>query len=61
MEYDFRTDIVLIADDFYDAYKRCREGKNPVHIGNRVKFSAFHIPAIVNIKPSTWIAGISLV
>ena len=27
MEYDFRTDILLIADDFYDAYKRCREGK----------------------------------
>lgn len=48
MEYDFRTDIVLIADDFYDAYKRCREGKNPVHMGNRVKFSACHIPAIVN-------------
>ncbi|MDE6058845.1 MAG: hypothetical protein K2G44_02270 [Clostridia bacterium] len=48
MKYDFRTDIVLIADDFYEAYKRCREDKNPVHEGNILKFSACHIPAIVN-------------
>lgn len=48
MEYDFRTDILLIADDFYDAYKRCREGKNPVHFDGAIKYSACNIPAIVN-------------
>ncbi len=48
MEYDFRTDILLIADDFYDAYKRCREGKNPVHFDGAIKYSDCNIPAIVN-------------
>ena len=48
MEYDFRTDILLIADDFYDAYKRCREGKNPVHFDGAIKYSACNVPAIVN-------------
>lgn len=66
MEYDFRTDILLIADDFYDAYKRCREGKNPVHFDGAIKYSACNIPAIVNgsfalelyfkimLSPKTW-------
>lgn len=66
MEYDFRTDILLIADDFYDAYKRCREGKNPVHFDGAIKYSACNIPAIVNgsfalelyfksmLPPKTW-------
>lgn len=48
MEYDFRTDILLIADDFYDAYKRCHEGKNPVHFDGAIKYSACNVPAIVN-------------
>ena len=48
MEYDFRTDILLIADNFYDAYKRCREGKNPVHFDGAIKYSACIVPAIVN-------------
>lgn len=66
MEYDFRTDILLIADDFYDAYKRCREGKNPVHFDGAIKYSACNVPAIVNgafalelyfksmLPPKTW-------
>lgn len=48
MEYDFRTDIILIADDFYEAFKRCCEGKYPVQDGNIVKCSACNVPAIVN-------------
>ncbi|MCI8368434.1 MAG: hypothetical protein HFJ81_02230 [Clostridia bacterium] len=48
MEYDFRTNIILIADDFYEAFKRCREGKNPVQDGNVVKCSVCNVPAIVN-------------
>ena len=48
MEYDFRTNIVLIADDFYDAYLRCCEGKNPIQIDNVIKYSACNVPAIVN-------------
>lgn len=30
MKLDFRTDIVLIADDFYNAFQRCCEKKNAV-------------------------------
>lgn len=48
MEYDFRTNIVLIADDFYDAYQRCREGKHPIQIDNVIKYSTCNVPAIVN-------------
>ena len=48
MVYDFRTDIVLIADDFYDAYQRCREGKHPIQIDNVIKYSTCNVPAIVN-------------
>ncbi len=48
MEFDFCTDIVLIADDFYNAFKRCYVGKNSVQIGGTIKYSACNIPAIVN-------------
>lgn len=66
MEYDFRTDIVLIADDFYDAYQRCCEGKNPIQINNITRYSVCNVPAIVNgafalelyfksmLPPETW-------
>lgn len=66
MVYDFRTDIVLIADDFYDAYQRCCECKNPIQTDNIIKYSACNVPAIVNgafalelyfksmLPPKTW-------
>lgn len=66
MEYDFRTDIVLIADNFYDAYQRSREGKHPIQIDNVIKYSTCNVPAIVNgafalelyfkimLPPKTW-------
>lgn len=48
MEYDFRTNIILIADDFYEAFKRCCDANNPVLDGNVVKCSACNVPSIVN-------------
>lgn len=32
-----------------------------IHYVNNGYVNSFHIPAIVNIKPRTWIAGISIV
>ncbi len=48
MRFDFRTDIVLIADDFYNAFQRCYEGRNSVQIDGTIKYSACNVPAIVN-------------
>ena len=36
------------ADDFYEAYQRCLEGKNPVVDGNRTIYKIVAIPAFVN-------------
>ena len=49
MNYDFNTSIIKIADDFYEAYLRCLEGKNPtVDEFNRIRYEVANIPAIVN-------------
>ena len=46
---DFDTSILNIADDFYDAYLRCLEGKNPsVDEFNRTRYETANVPAIVN-------------
>ena len=44
MNYDLTTDILQSADDFYEAYKRCREVTNERHQGSKT----INIPAIVN-------------
>lgn len=45
----FDTSILNIADDFYNAYLRCLEGKNPVvDKFNRIKYEVANVPAIVN-------------
>ena len=49
MNCGFDTSIINIADDFYEAYLRCLEGKNPtVDEFNRTRFEVVNIPAIVN-------------
>ena len=50
MNYDFEyKDIFLIADDFYDAYIRCGEMKNPHYDeSKRYTGSVVSIPEIVN-------------
>lgn len=49
MNHDFNTSIINIADDFYEAYLRCLEGKNPtVDEFNRTRYEVANIPAIVN-------------
>ena len=46
---DFNTSILNIADDFYNAYLRCLEGKNPtVDEFNRTRYEVANVPAIVN-------------
>ena len=48
-KYDFDTSILNIADDFYEAYLRCAEGKNPtVDEYNRTRYEVVNVPAIVN-------------
>ena len=46
---DFNVSIRNIANDFYSAYKRCIEGKNP-HIDEygRHVMEVVNVPAIVN-------------
>lgn len=47
--YDFDVSIINIADDFFDAYKRCIEGKNErIDEYGRKVYSTANIPAIVN-------------
>lgn len=48
-EYDLQTNILLQAQDFYEAFNRCIEGKNP-HIDEKGRYTSFvaNIPAIVN-------------
>lgn len=46
--YDFDVSIIKIADDFFEAYKRCKEGKNPRSNHGGIAFSVVNIPAIVN-------------
>ena len=49
MNPDFDTSILNIAEDFYHAYLRCLEGKNPVREENgRIRCDGVNIPAIVN-------------
>jgi len=45
---DFERSILLQADDFYEAYKRCFEGKNPRKEGSTTVYSIVAVPAIVN-------------
>lgn len=48
MNPDFDTSIINIADDFYESYLRCVEGKNPVKEGSCIRYEAANVPAIVN-------------
>ena len=48
MNPDFDTSIINIADDFYEAYLRCAEGKKPVKEGGCIRYGAANVPAIVN-------------
>ena len=49
MKYDFSTSIIDTADDFYEAYKRCVEGKNGHENEDGIwQDSVVNIPAIVN-------------
>ena len=48
MNYDFDCSIKLIANDFYEAYIRCTEGKNIETIGNTTILHVVNVPAIVN-------------
>lgn len=49
MKHDFDTSIVNIADDFYEAYLRCIEGKNlTIDEYNRTCYKVVNVPAIVN-------------
>ena len=47
--YDFDTSILSIANDFYEAYHRCTEGKN-THIDKwgRTVESGGNVPVLVN-------------
>lgn len=45
---DFECSILLQADDFYEAYQRCLEGKNPREKGSTTVYSIVAVPAIVN-------------
>lgn len=46
--YDFDVSIIKIADDFFEAYNRCKESKNPRSNHGGIAFSVVNIPAIVN-------------
>lgn len=47
--YDFDVSIINIADEFFEAYKRCSEGKNPrVNEYGATVLSVVNLPAIVN-------------
>ena len=46
--YFLQTNILLQADDFFEAYKRCIYGKNPKVEGGCTQYSVVNIPAIVN-------------
>ncbi|MDE6947773.1 MAG: hypothetical protein K2P14_11370 [Anaeroplasmataceae bacterium] len=47
--YDLKTDIIKLAEDFTEAYKRCIEGKNArIDEYGRHVMSVVNIPAIVN-------------
>lgn len=47
--YDFGRSILDIAEDFYGAYSRCREGKNcHVDESGRTCYDVANVPAIVN-------------
>lgn len=49
MNPDFDTSILNIAEDFYHAYLRCLEGKNPTKDEyGRIRYDVVNIPAIVN-------------
>lgn len=46
---DWSTDIINIADDFYEAYLRCRERKTIVNdFNDEVRGTIVNVPAIVN-------------
>ena len=46
--YDFDVSIIKIADDFYEAYRRCIEPNNPREVKGGVSYSVVNVPAIVN-------------
>lgn len=48
IEFDFRKYIILIADDFYNAYLRCSEGRNPKQVEGTLLLSVLSVPAMVN-------------
>lgn len=49
VKYDWSRDILDIADDFYEAYKRCGEEKPVVDNRNgKIRGSVVNVPSIVN-------------
>ena len=49
MNHDFDTTILNIAEDFYHAYSRCLEEKNPTKDEyGRIRYDVVNVPAIVN-------------
>ena len=49
VNHDFQRNILLQADDFFEAYRRCSHGENPRKDEyGRMCFSVVNIPAIVN-------------
>lgn len=47
-EYILRTNILMQAEDFAEAYRRCIKEENPMENNCCVKYSVVNIPAIVN-------------
>ena len=48
-KYDWSRGIIDIADDFYEAYKRCREAKPIVDsLNGKTRGTVVNVPAIVN-------------
>jgi hypothetical protein len=46
--YDLDTSILLQANDFFDAYKRCIEARDPVPFDGGLKYRSVNIPGVVN-------------
>jgi hypothetical protein len=46
--YDLETSILLQANDFFDAYKRCTEARDPVPFNGGLKYKSLNIPGIAN-------------
>lgn len=46
--YDLETSILLQANDFFDAYQRCTEPRDPIPFDGGLKYRSVNIPGVVN-------------